>query len=60
MLGLITVFVGGLIAAMAGFAFATFDFRFKNLLFVVVLLTFMVPPEVTIIPLYSMVDGRAG
>jgi multiple sugar transport system permease protein/putative chitobiose transport system permease protein len=56
-LGLITVFVGGLIAAMAGFAFATFDFRFKNLLFVVVLLTFMVPPEVTIIPLYSMVDG---
>ena len=58
-LGLITVFVGGLIAAMAGFAFATFDFRFKNLLFIVVLLTFMVPPEVTIIPLYSMID-RAG
>lgn len=58
-LGIITVFVGGLIAAMAGFAFATFDFRFKNVLFVVVLLTFMVPPEVTIIPLYSMID-RAG
>ena len=58
-LGIITVLVGGLIAAMAGFAFATFDFRFKNVLFVIVLLTFMVPPEVTIIPLYSMVD-RAG
>jgi multiple sugar transport system permease protein len=56
-LGIITVFVGGLIAAMAGFAFATFDFRFKNALFVIVLLTFMVPPEVTIIPLYSMVDS---
>lgn len=47
-----TVLIGLLISAMAGFAFAKFEFRGKNVLFVVVLITFMIPVEVIIIPLY--------
>jgi ABC-type glycerol-3-phosphate transport system permease component len=50
-----TVVVGGLICALAGFAFAQFDFRGKNLLFSLVLLSFMMPVEVTIIPLFVLV-----
>lgn len=47
-----SVLIGLLISAMAGFAFAKFEFRGKNVLFVVVLITFMIPVEVIIIPLY--------
>jgi multiple sugar transport system permease protein/putative chitobiose transport system permease protein len=54
-LALGTVFVGLLISAMAGFAFAKFEFRGKNILFIIVLLTFMIPVEVIIIPLYVIV-----
>ena len=36
---------------MAGFAFAKFEFRAKNLLFVIVLITLMIPVEVIVIPL---------
>jgi multiple sugar transport system permease protein/putative chitobiose transport system permease protein len=49
-----TVVLGGLMSAMAGFAFARFEFRGKNLLFGVTLFTFMVPIETIIIPLYTM------
>ncbi len=55
-LGFATILAGGLLGAMAGFAFAAFDFRGKNFLFALILFTFMVPPEVTIIPLYTIVD----
>lgn len=51
-LTLSTVLIGGLINLLAGFAFAVFDFRGKNALFALVLFTFMVPIEVTIIPQY--------
>jgi multiple sugar transport system permease protein len=54
-LSLGTVAVGLLISAMAGFAFAKFEFRGKNVLFIIVLLTFMIPVEVIIIPLYVIV-----
>jgi multiple sugar transport system permease protein len=40
--------------SMAGYAFARFDFPGKNILFIVVLATLMVPIQVTFIPLYSM------
>jgi len=49
-----SVLIGLLISAMAGFAFAKFEFRGKNLLFVIVLITFMIPVEVIIIPLYIL------
>lgn len=54
-LALGAVVTGLLISAMAGFAFAKFEFRGKNILFVIVLLTFMIPVEVIIIPLYVIV-----
>ena len=41
-------------AAMAGFAFAKLKFRFKETIFVLVLLTMMIPPQVNIIPLFFM------
>ena len=55
-LSISTVFVGGIIATMAGFAFARFSFRGKNLLFGLVLLTFMIPVDLTAIPRYIMVN----
>jgi ABC-type glycerol-3-phosphate transport system permease component len=58
-LGVFTVVVGGIANAMAGFAFARFDFRGKELLFGLILVTFMVPYQVTLIPLYIMI-GRLG
>ncbi len=55
-LGFATILTGGLLSAMAGFAFAVFNFRGKNFLFALILFTFMIPPEVTIIPLYVLID----
>lgn len=39
-------------AAMAGYAFAKFKFRGKNVLFVMFLITMMVPQELNLTPLY--------
>jgi multiple sugar transport system permease protein len=55
-LGLITVVLGGLISSMAGFAFARFNFRGKNLLFAFVLIAFTVPGDFTTIPRYILVN----
>ncbi|HEY66169.1 MAG TPA: carbohydrate ABC transporter permease [Caldilineae bacterium] len=55
-LGFSTVILSGVTNALAGFAFARFDFRGKDLLFGIVLLTFMIPGEVTMIPLYIVVS----
>lgn len=41
-------------AALAGYAFARFDFKFKNALFLVILITMLVPPQVNIIPLFFL------
>ena len=49
-----TVAIGVFVNSLAGFAFAVFDFRFKKALFVLVLLSFMMPFESIVIPLYSM------
>ena len=51
-LSCVTVGVGGLTSAFAGFAFARFEFPGKSILFGITLFTFMVPLEVIIIPLY--------
>lgn len=42
------------VSVMAGYAFAKYDFRFKNLLFVFVLATLTLPIYVLIVPLYDM------
>jgi multiple sugar transport system permease protein len=54
-LGLATVVIGGFICTSAGFAFARFDFPGKTVLFVVVLITFTIPGDLTVIPRYIMI-----
>jgi multiple sugar transport system permease protein len=55
-LGLVTVFVGGFVNALAGFAFARFQFWGKNFIFVTVVMTsFLVPIDLTAIPRYILV-----
>jgi multiple sugar transport system permease protein len=44
-------------AAMAGYVFARFDFRGKNLLFGAILATMMVPMQVTIVPVFMLIRG---
>jgi multiple sugar transport system permease protein len=50
----LTVTIGNLLFnAMAGYAFARLKFPGKNIIFIILLATLMVPLEVLIIPLYS-------
>ncbi|WP_433547575.1 carbohydrate ABC transporter permease [Streptomyces sp. CA-294286] len=44
-----------LFSTFAGFAFAKLRFRFKNLLLLLVIGTMMVPPQLSVVPLYMMV-----
>lgn len=46
-----------LVSSMAGYAFARIRFPGANLLFVVVLVGLLVPAEVTIVPLFRMVNA---
>lgn len=41
-----------IISAMAGYAFARFEFKYKELLFILVLVSMMIPPQVNIVPLF--------
>ena len=42
------------ISALAGYAFARLDFKYKEVIFVIVLITMMIPPQVNIIPLFFL------
>jgi multiple sugar transport system permease protein/arabinosaccharide transport system permease protein len=44
--------LGVLLASMAGFAFAKYEFRFKNALFILMLATSLIPFWVVLVPLY--------
>ncbi|ULL16480.1 carbohydrate ABC transporter permease [Paenibacillus sp. H1-7] len=54
---IVNVVIGLIIASMAAFAFVYFEFKGRNLLFFLVILTFMIPFEVIAIPLYGLVDS---
>ncbi len=41
-----------LFASLAGYAFARMKFKYRDLLFLIVLITMLVPPQVNIIPLF--------
>ena len=41
-------------SALAGYAFARFNFRARNIIFLIILITMMIPPQVNIIPLFFM------
>ena len=54
----VTVVLGGTINALAGFAFARFEFRGKRILFLgVILLPFLVPVDLTAIPRFILVNN---
>ncbi|MCU1525297.1 MAG: sugar transporter permease [Microbacteriaceae bacterium] len=56
----IVVLIGGIgliLMAMAGYAFAKFDFRGKQWMFFLVLATMMIPVQVTMIPTYLILNG---
>lgn len=52
----VTVVAGIAVNSLAGFAFAVFEFPGKRILFILVLITFMVPFEVMALPLYVIVN----
>ncbi|MER2533828.1 MAG: carbohydrate ABC transporter permease [Rhizobiaceae bacterium] len=54
-IGIVTVAAGIFVNSAAGFAFAVFDFPFKRTLFLLVMVTFMVPFESIVIPLYQLI-----
>ncbi len=57
---LVTLLVAGgqmLSAAMAGYVFARYDFKAKNLMFGLILATMMVPMQVTIVPVFMLIRG---
>lgn len=43
-----------IVAAVVGYGFALYNFRGKNVLLVLVLATFVIPPQVTVIPRYIL------
>lgn len=50
-------FFGILINSLAGFAFAKYKFKGSNLFFYLILVTMMIPSQVTMIPVYLMLNG---
>ena len=50
-------FIGLVFMAMAGYAFAKFDFRGRKWMFFLVLATMMIPIQVTMIPTYLILNG---
>ena len=47
------------ISSLAGFAFAKFSFRGKNVFFIAILLTMIIPPQLGLIPQYFLIS-KAG
>ena len=46
-----------LISALGGFTFAFFDFKGKNILFAICLISFMVPEDAVALPLYNLISS---
>jgi lactose/L-arabinose transport system permease protein len=53
-IALVYTVVSTFISSMAGYAFAKFNFKGKNLFFFIILCTLMIPSQVTLIPLFEM------
>jgi multiple sugar transport system permease protein len=53
--GILTVVLGIFVNSLAGFVFAKFTFRTKQLWFAIVLVTMMIPYEAIAIPLYALI-----
>ncbi|MDR2476673.1 MAG: carbohydrate ABC transporter permease [Treponema sp.] len=53
---IITIFFGCIVNGIAAFSFATFNFKFKKVIYTIVLLSFMIPFEAIAMPLYNVVN----
>ena len=53
---LFTTLAQVIIASLAGYGFARTDFKGKNVLFFIIILTMMVPPQVNIVPLFFIMS----
>ncbi len=51
---LVTTIGQVLISVLAGYAFARLNFKFRNEIFLLVLITMLIPPQVNIIPLFFL------
>ena len=51
---LVTTLGQVIISALAGYAFARMKFKFRDALFLIILITMLVPPQVNIIPLFFL------
>lgn len=54
LVALVTTVLSVLLAALAAFAFAKYQFKGRNLIFIMLMATMLVPGEVSIAPLYLM------
>lgn len=52
----ITIFFGCIVNGIAAFSFAMFSFKFKKVIYTIVLLSFMIPFEAIAMPLYNTVN----
>ena len=50
----VTTFFTVIFASFAGYAFARMNFKYKNVLFLTILITMLIPPQVNIIPLFFL------
>ena len=53
---ILTIFFSCIVNSIAAFSFAVFDFRFKRIIFAIVLISFMIPFEAIALPLYNAVN----
>ena len=53
----LSIVFGCAVNSVAAFGFAMFDFKYKNILYAIVLVSFMVPFEAIAMPLYKVVAG---
>ena len=52
----LTIIFGCMVNGVAAFSFATFNFKFKNIIYTIVLVSFMIPFEAIAMPLYNVVN----
>jgi lactose/L-arabinose transport system permease protein len=57
-IALLTTTLTMFVASMAGFALTQYQFRARELIFGLFLITLIVPPQVTIVPLFQLMAGQ--
>ncbi len=55
-----TTILSCIFCTMAGFTFAKYNFPFKNILFILMLTSMMIPLETRLVPTYMLVQGLGG